>query len=193
MRDLTIGLLGFGEIARPIAKIANAFGTDLIYWDIVRFPELEAEYRLQYVEWDEIFEQSDILSVQLALNPQTQGIIGEREFSLMKPSALFLNTARGKLVDQSALATAIENQTIGGAALEVFAEEPLPEDDPLLDLHASYPNQVTLTPHCGALAPWTWVHDSQELWYNLLRFLQGDQPRYLVDQPVHEMKPEESR
>jgi phosphoglycerate dehydrogenase-like enzyme len=192
-RDLTLGLLGFGEIARPIARIARAFRTEIIYWDIVRFPELEQEYGLRYVEWDEIFQQADILSVQLALNPQTEGIIGEREFSLMKPSALFLNTARGKLVDQAALAAAIENQTFGGAALEVFAEEPLPDDDPLLELHARHPERVTLTPHCGALAPWTWVEDSQELWYNLLRFLQGDQPKHLVDKPIRTIHPKESR
>jgi phosphoglycerate dehydrogenase-like enzyme len=181
-RDLKLGLLGFGEIARPIARIANAFRTEIIYWDIVRFPELEQEYGLQYVEWDELFQQADILSVQLALNPQTEGIIGQRELSLMKPSSLFLNTARGKLVDQPALVEAIENGTIGSAALEVFAEEPLPEDDPLLDLHARYPSRVTLTPHCGSLAPWTWIQDSQALWFNLKRFLEGGPVSYLVNQ-----------
>jgi phosphoglycerate dehydrogenase-like enzyme len=180
--DLTLGLLGFGEIARPMARIANAFDTEIIYWDIVRFPDLEEQYRLQFVEWDDIFQQSDILSVQLALNEHTRGIIGQREFSLMKPSSLFVNTARGKLVDQRALAEAIENGSIGGAALEVFEQEPLPEDDPLLDLHARFPSRVTLTPHCGSLSPWTWVRDSQRLWYNLLRFLQGERPHHMVNE-----------
>ena len=76
--DVTLGLLGMGEIARPIAKYAQAFDMPVIYWDIQRFPELEDKYNLRYVEWDEIFAQSDILSVQLALNDQTKGIIGAR-------------------------------------------------------------------------------------------------------------------
>jgi phosphoglycerate dehydrogenase-like enzyme len=191
--ELKLGLLGFGEIARPIARIANAFRTEIIYWDIVRFPELERKYGLRYVEWDEIFQQADILSVQLALNPQTEGIIGQRELSLMKPTSLFLNTARGKLVDQPALVDAIENGTIGGAALEVFAEEPLPEDDPLLELHARYPSRVTLTPHCGSLAPWTWIQDSQALWFNLKRFLEGEPASYLVNQTSGEVEKEGNR
>ncbi len=181
VRDLKLGFLGFGEIARPMARVARAFEMDVRYWDIVRFPDLEAEYGIQFVEWDEMFRQSDVLSVQLALNEHTRGIIGERELSLMKPTSLFVNTARGRLIDQPALVRAIENGTIGSAALEVFDEEPLPEDDPLLDLHARFPDRVTLTPHCGSLAPWTWVRDSQELWYDVLRALRGEPARHLVD------------
>jgi phosphoglycerate dehydrogenase-like enzyme len=173
-----------------MARIANAFNTKIIYWDIVRFPDLEEQYGLQFVEWDEIFAQADVLSVQLALNEHTRGIIGSRDLSLMKPTSLFVNTARGKLVDQQALVEAIENGLIGGAALEVFEQEPLPEDDPLLDLHARYPSRVTLTPHCGSLSPWTWVRDSQTLWYNLLGFLQGKPVRHLVSSQSGETKRE---
>ena len=162
-----------GEIARPIARIAQAFEMPVMYWDVERFPELEQRYNMQFVEWDEIFARSDILTVQLALNTKTAGIIGAREIGLMKSDALFINTARGKLVDQGALTNAVIEQKIGGVALDVFAEEPLPVDDPILSLHDEPSGRVTLTPHCAWQSPWTWVRDSQEIWLNILRSING--------------------
>ena len=178
--DVTLGILGMGEIARPIAKYAQAFDMPVIYWDIERFPELEERYNLRYVEWDEIFAQADILTVQLALNDQTQGVIGAREIGLMKPTSLFINTARGKLVDQAALTDAVANGRIGGVALDVYDDEPLPVDDQLIDLHDLPGDRATLTPHCAWQSPWTWVRDSQEIWFNVLRSLKGEPLEWLV-------------
>jgi len=178
--DLTLGLLGMGEIARPIARVAQAFEMPVVYWDIRRFPELEEQYGLQFAEWEELFEVSDVVSVQLALNKHTHGIIGEREFFLMKPHALFINTARGKLVDQTALTTAIARNQIGAVALDVYAEEPLPADDPLLDLHDGADERITLTPHNAWQNPWTWVRDSQELWLNVVQAMRGEPVQHLV-------------
>jgi phosphoglycerate dehydrogenase-like enzyme len=178
--DLTLGLLGMGEIARPIARVARAFGMPVRYWDIERFPDLEAAYGMMFVEWDELFAESDVVSVQLALNPRTEGIVGAREIGLMKPTALFINTARGKLVDQPALTDALANGRIGAVALDVFAEEPLPPDDPLLALHDGADERVTLTPHNAWQSPWTWVRDSQELWLNVRRSLRGEPILHLV-------------
>lgn len=178
--DVTLGILGMGEIARPIARYAQAFEMPAIYWDIERFPEIEERYGVRFVEWDEIFGQSDVLTVQLALNDKTRGIIGAREIGLMKPTALFVNTARGKLVDQPALTRAVADGRIGGVALDIYAEEPLPYDDPLLDLHDQPGGRVTLTPHCAWQSPWTWVRDSQEIWFNVLRSLRGEPIRHLV-------------
>jgi phosphoglycerate dehydrogenase-like enzyme len=178
--DVTLGLLGMGEIARPVARVAQAFDMPMIYWDIQRFPELEQKYGMRYVEWDEIFAASDILTVQLALNAKTQGIIGEREIGLMKPTSLFINTARGKLVDQPALTRAVAERQIGGVAIDAYAVEPLPTDDPLLDLHDLPGERVTLTPHDAWQSPWTWVRDSQEIWLNVLRSLNGEPLKHLV-------------
>jgi phosphoglycerate dehydrogenase-like enzyme len=180
--DLTLGILGMGEIARPIARAAQAFEMPTLYWDIERFPALEAKYGVEFVEWDELFRRADVLTVQLALNERTQGIIGEREIGLMKPSALFINTARGKLVDQAALTRAVADGRIGGVALDVYADEPLPPDDPLLALHDGGLDRVTLTPHCAWQSPWTWVRDSQQLWFNVLRSLRGEPILRLVDE-----------
>jgi phosphoglycerate dehydrogenase-like enzyme len=178
--DVTLGILGMGEIARPIARVAQAFEMPTIYWDIQRFPDLEAKYGMRYTEWDEIFAQSDVLTVQLALNDKTHGIIGAREIGLMKSDALFINTARGKLVDQAALTAAVAAGRIGGVALDVFAEEPLPLHDPLLALHDQPGERVTLSPHCAWQGPWTWVRDSLEIWRNVLRSLDGEPLEHLV-------------
>jgi glyoxylate reductase len=180
--DLTLGLLGMGEIARPVARVARAFGMPIRYWDIERFPELETAYGMEFTEWDELFATVDILSVQLALKPETEGIIGAREIGLMKPTALFINTARGKLVDQPALTDALGAGRIGAVALDVFAEEPLPVDDPLLSLHdvIDAGERVTLTPHNAWQSPWTWVRDSQERWLNVRHSLRGEPIDHLV-------------
>jgi len=178
--DLTLGLLGMGEIARPVARVARAFGMATRYWDIERFPDLEAASGLRFVPWDELFATSDVVSLHLALNPQTEGIVGAREIGLMKPTALFVNTARGKLVDQAALTEAVAAGRLGAVALDVFAEEPLPVDDPLLALHDGAAERVTLTPHNAWGSPWTWVRDSQELWLNVRRALEGEPIRHLV-------------
>ena len=177
-----------GEIARPVARAAHAFGMPVRYWDIQRFPELETAYTMRLTEWEELFATADVLSVQLALKPETEGIIGARELGLMKPTALFINTARGKLVDQAALTNALVARRIGAVALDVFAEEPLPVDDPLLTLHdrAEAGERVTLTPHNAWQSPWTWVRDSQELWLNVRRSLRGEPVHHLagVGRPV---------
>ncbi len=180
VRGLTLGLLGFGEIARPMARMAEVFGMQCIYWDIARFPELEQQYQVRYAEWEELFATADVISVQLALNEKTENIIGAHEFGLMKPDALFINSARGKLVNHQALVEALRARRIGGAGLDVFYEEPLPADDPLHDMHMDPRYNVTLTPHTAWQGHWTHIHDSLEIWYNVLRVLRGEPLEHLV-------------
>ncbi|MEZ4564164.1 MAG: NAD(P)-dependent oxidoreductase [Thermomicrobiales bacterium] len=178
--DMTLGLLGMGEIARPIARVAQAFGMRVVYRDTVRFPELEEQYGMTFVAWDDLFRDSDVVSVQLALNPQTENIIAAREFGLMQPHALFVNTARGGLVDQAALTEALRTGQIGAVALDVFAEEPPAPDDPLLVMHDDADERITLTPHNAWQSPWTWVRDSQELWLNVARAMRGEPIQHLI-------------
>ena len=120
--------------------------------------------------------------MQLALNEETNQIIGDREIRLMKPDALFVNTARGKLVDPAALTAALQERRIGGAALDVFYDEPLSPDDPLHALHNDLSYNVTLTQHIAWQGSWTHVRDSQEIWFNVRRLLDGDPLLYRVDE-----------
>lgn len=174
--DMTLGLLGMGEIARPIARVAQAFGMRVMYWDIVRFPELEARYGMTFVEWDDLFRESDVVSAQLALNPQTENIIAAREFALMKPDALFINTARGGLVDEQALVTALKDGLIAGAGFDVLTKEPPKEGNPLLDLRM--PNFI-LTPHVAWASDGAMQFLADQLIDNIELFLKGT-PQHLV-------------
>src|SRR5258708_12063931 len=181
LQDYTLGLLGFGEIARPMARYAHAFEMKAIYWDAVRFPELEAKYHIEYVSWEDLFKQSDVLSVHIPIKPETEKIIGAREIGLMKPDAFFINTARGKLVGQPALIEALKNHKLGGAGLDVMYVEPLPLDDPLHALHEDISYNVTLTPHSAWQGPCTWRRDSLNIWMNVLHALRAEPLHYVSD------------
>ncbi len=180
VRDQTLGLVGFGEIARPVARIARAFGMPVLYWDAVRFEELERQYEVQYADWETLWRTADVISMHLPINSRTQQIVGEREIGWMKRRALFVNTARGKLVDQPALVRALRERRIGGAGLDVFYDEPLPADDPLHELHEDLSYHVTLTPHSAWQGHWTHIRDSLEIWHNVLRVLRGEPVRFAV-------------
>lgn len=180
LSDLTLGLVGMGEIGRGVARAAAAFDMTVRYWDIVRFPDLEEKLGLEFVDWDTLWSESDIVTAQLALNEHTQGIIGAKEFAMMKPTAFFINTARGRLVDETALVAALQNGEIAGAALDVYYDEPLPLDSPLHALQEARPADIILTPHSAAQGPWTWIRDSQDLWFNIRRTLDGQPIAYRV-------------
>lgn len=158
LREMTVGVLGAGEIGYETARLLAPFGCRLLYHDLRPLSALERETGARYANWDDLFAQSDVVSLHLPLLPATEGCIGEREFSLMKPGALFVNTARGKLVDEAALLRALDSGRLGGAGLDVFAEEPLRPDHPL----ASHP-KVLATPHVGWAGPWTLVNDAHTL------------------------------
>ncbi|HWK80002.1 MAG TPA: NAD(P)-dependent oxidoreductase, partial [Thermomicrobiales bacterium] len=162
-----------------VARAAAAFDMRVRYWDIVRFPE-EEKLGLEFVDWDTLWSESDIVTTQLALNEHTQGIIGAKEFAMMKPTAFFINTARGRLVDETALIAALQEGEIAGAALDVYYDEPLPLDSPLHALASERPADIILTPHSAAQGPWTWIRDSQDLWFNIRRTLDGQPIAYRV-------------
>ena len=180
VQDYTLGLLGFGEIARPMARYAHAFEMKAIYWDAVRFLELEDQYHIEYVSWEQLFKQADVLSVHIPIKPQTEKIIGAREIGWMKHDAFFINTARGHLVDQTALVEALKHHALGGAGLDVMYEEPIPVNDPLHALHEDLGYNVTLTTHSGWQGPWTWIRDSLNIWLNVLHILRDEPLQYVV-------------
>jgi phosphoglycerate dehydrogenase-like enzyme len=140
----TLGIVGLGGIGSTVARMAQGLNMQVIAWSQNLTSEAAANVGVRRVEKDQLFAQSDIISLHLVLGDRTRGIVAARELSLMKPTAFIINTARAALIDESALLDALQNRTIAGAALDVYWEEPIPRQHPLLQL-----DNVILTPHLG--------------------------------------------
>ena len=140
----TLGILGLGSIGQQVARIGAAFGMKLIAWSQNLDPERATAAGARRVEKDQLFEECDVLTIHLVLSERTRGLVGARELALMRRSALLVNTSRGPIVDERSLAEALKRGTLAGAGIDVYGEEPMPRDHPLLVA----PNTV-LTPHLG--------------------------------------------
>ena len=141
----TLGVLGLGRHGRPVARIAAAFGMPVLAWD--RDPGRDYpddEPVAERLPLDDLLERSDVVSVHLKLSPASTGLLDAGRLARMRPGAILINTARGAIVDESALVAALADGRLGGAGLDVFSTEPLPADHPL----RTAPN-VVLTPHIG--------------------------------------------
>ena len=145
---LTFGLFGLGRIGSEVAKRARAFDMKVVYHDVIRRPDLETSLGIEYVSFERLLQESDVLSLHTPLTPQTKGIIGKDAFSRMKPTSVVVNTARGAVVDEEALVTALKEGRIAGAGIDTFSIEPLAPPHPFYMLKDSLPNLV-ITPHMG--------------------------------------------
>ncbi len=144
LHSKTLGIIGFGYIGRLVAQRAQAFGMTVIAYDPYVSSEVGQEMNVQLVELAELLPQADYISLHTIVTPETTKMINAEALSQMKSNAILINVARGKLIDEDALAAALSNGTIAGAGLDVYFSEP-PENNPLIGL----PN-VTHTPHLGA-------------------------------------------
>ena len=140
----TLGVLGLGNLGRTLPAPARALGMRVVAWSRNLTAERAAAEGVAYADYESFFRESDVISVHLKLSPRSLGYVGAAELSRMKPTALFVNTSRGPVVDAAALVDALRARRIAGAALDVFDREPLPPDHPLRTL----PNTL-LTPHLG--------------------------------------------
>lgn len=177
IRGKTMGLLGMGRIGCMVARAAKAFDMKVIYHN--RNRSQEAEGLAQYRDRDALFAESDFLSVHVPLTDETRGSVGVREFSLMKPTAYLLNTARGAVLDEPALIKALQSGQIAGAGLDVMVTEPLPADSPLCRL----PN-VVLQAHVGSATVETRRAMAELAVQNLIDALSGSQPQAMVNPEV---------
>ena len=140
----TVGIIGLGRTGSGVAARARAFGMQVLAYQPNRPREYFTERGARSVELEELLRTADFVSIQAALNAQTQHLIGERELGLMKRRAILINTARGGIVDGSALARALKEGRIAGAAIDVVEREPIPPDDPLLGIPT-----CLITPHAA--------------------------------------------
>ncbi len=146
VHDKTIGILGMGRIGAAVARRAHAgFGMKVLYWNDMPNPRVEQAYAAQRYELEPLLKQADFVCITLPLTDQTYRLINAQRLAQMRPEAILINGARGKIVDQAALIEALKNGTIRAAGLDVFEVEPLPADSELLKL----PNVVAL-PHIGS-------------------------------------------
>ena len=170
IRGKVLGILGLGNIGSEVARIAAAFGMDVIAWSENLDRERTQERGARWVSKQELFRQADILTIHLVLSRRTQGLVGQSELGLMKPSARLVNTSRGPIVDEAALVDALRNRHIAGAAIDVFDIEPIPRDHPLRQL-----DTVITTLHIGYVSRDLYRVFYQDTVANIVKWLQTRQ------------------
>jgi len=141
----TLGIVGMGRIGYEVARRAHGFDMTLLYTDVRRHEAAERDFGARFTDLDTLLAVSDFVTVHTPLTPETRHLIGAAQFARMKPTAIFINTSRGPVVDQRALHDALAQGRIAAAGLDVYEVEPLPDDDPLLKR-----NNVVLLPHIGS-------------------------------------------
>jgi lactate dehydrogenase-like 2-hydroxyacid dehydrogenase len=183
----TLGIVGMGRIGQAVARRGRGFSMKILYHDAVRAPqEVEAELAAQFVPLEGLLRQSDFLSLHVPLLDATRKLIGAQQLRLMKPSAILVNTSRGPVVDEAALAQALRDGVIAGAGLDVFEREPQVHPG-LLDLP-----QAVLAPHIGSASVDTRRKMSMIAVDNAVAALQGRRPPNLVNAQLWEHLAEET-
>ncbi|MHA8111403.1 phosphoglycerate dehydrogenase [Lactobacillaceae bacterium Melli_B4] len=171
----TLGIVGYGHIGQQVAKMASGFGMNVLIYNRT---QKETEYG-QMVDWDDLFKQSDFVSLHLPAVPGTIGSVSKREFDMMKDSAYLINLGRGPLVVESDMVNALKNRDIAGAGLDVFDQEPLPMDSPIRQL-----DNVFMTPHCSGNSVEAWNEMAHAALNNILAVFDGKKP----NTPVNDVK-----
>jgi D-3-phosphoglycerate dehydrogenase / 2-oxoglutarate reductase len=144
LKGKTLGILGLGKIGTEVAAIGRAFGMNVIAWGPTLTTERAAKSDATFMPLEDLLKSADVVSVHLKLSEESKNLLNEARLRLMKKSAYLINTARGAIVDEMALVKILKENAIAGAALDVFVEEPLAKNHPLLELE-----NVVLTPHLG--------------------------------------------
>jgi lactate dehydrogenase-like 2-hydroxyacid dehydrogenase len=178
LSECTVGLLGFGDIARKTAKLLSVFGATVLYSNRTRYEALESKYNAQYVPLDELLSRSDFVSLHLAVCDETKSIVNAQFLSKMKQGAYLINTARGDLVDNEALLDALLNGAISGAGLDVISPEPVTTDNILLDERIR--SKLVLTPHIAGITSLTVKKLYKNSYDNIIKIINGESPNNIV-------------
>ena len=140
----TLGVIGLGKLGTKVAKLAQAFGMNVIAWSPNLTPEKCAEAGVSHATKEDLFKTADVITIHVVLGPRSRGLVGKEDLSRMKPSAYIVNTARGPIIDEAALLEVLQQKKIAGAGIDVFSVEPLPVDHPFRKL-----DNMVITPHLG--------------------------------------------
>lgn len=174
LENKVLGVLGLGRLGTRVAKVGVAFGMSVITWSQNLTAERAAQCGATFVTKDELFTRSDILTIHVQLSARTRGLVGAHELRLMKPTAYLINTARGPIVDETALVHALQARVIAGAGLDVFDQEPLSPDHPLKSLE-----NVVLVPHIGYVTREQYQVRYRETVEDIAAYLKGEPLRVL--------------
>ncbi|VVO60286.1 D-2-hydroxyacid dehydrogenase family protein [Pseudomonas fluorescens] len=170
----TLGILGLGSIGQRVAQFGQVFGMRVIAWSENLTAERAQQAGVTYVSKQQLFEQADVLSVHLVLSDRSRGLVDAQALAWMKPTALLVNTARGPIVDEAALIKALQKQQLGGAALDVFDQEPLPALHPFRTL-----DNVLATPHVGYVSRQNYQQFFSQMIEDIQAWSAGDSIRLL--------------
>ena len=174
---LTAGVVGLGTIGLAVARALQAQGCRIVYYDPKPAdPAGTAEIGAEPASLQDLLARSDIVTLHVPLLPATEGLIGEAELAAMKPGAVLIQAARGGIVDETALAAAIESGHLGGAAVDVYSSEPPPPDNPLLTLSGEAAERCLLTPHIAGVTGQASAFLFRTAWQNVERVLLEGQP-----------------
>jgi D-3-phosphoglycerate dehydrogenase len=174
----TIGVIGSGSIGTRVIQIAHCFNMNVISFTADPNEEKAKELGVRFVDLDTLLTQSDIVTLHVPLTASTENMIGAKELAKMKKSAILINTARGKVVDEEALVKSLKEKRISGAGIDVFQTEPLPVDNPLTELE-----NVILTPHIGFVTQEALEKSISVCIANIEKFIDGE-PRNVVNPEV---------
>jgi len=172
----TVGIVGFGNIGRWVAKLMRSFEANVIFYDTADIPQsTTAAFQARLVNLEELLPSADVVTLHLPLLKSTRGMIGWKQLTMMKPSAILINTSRGGLVDEAALIRALRENKIAGVGIDVFEREPPSLDNLLLRME-----NVVATPHIGGIVQENWVDSVKSTWENVLRVWEGEKPHNVV-------------
>jgi D-3-phosphoglycerate dehydrogenase len=163
-----MGIIGFGNIGRQVADLAKGIGMKVWAWTFHPSPRRAGEAGIQFVEFDQLLAQSDVIAVTIKASEKTRGLISRQALEKVKPSCILVNTARASIVDTPAMIEALRKGKLAAAALDVYDQEPLPPDSPILSL----PN-VVISPHNAGMTPEAVERGNEMLVENIISFLQG--------------------
>ncbi len=178
LHDQVLGVIGLGRLGALVADVGKVFGMEVIAWSQNLTETRAAEVGVARVDKETLLARADVVTIHLVLSDRTRGLIGAKEFSLMKPTAYLINASRGPIVDEGALVEALRNGTIAGAGIDVFDVEPPPPDHPLLKLE-----NTVITPHIGYVARQNYRFFFEQMVEGVEAWLKGE-PIRLLEPPA---------
>ncbi len=180
--DCKVGLIGFGDIAKAVAKRLASFESNLYYYSRTRFAkEVEDQHQVTYLELEELISTCDIISIHVPVTEETTAMVNQEFLKKMKKTAFLVNTARGEIVDNEAMKEALIQGEIQGAGFDTVYPEPTTKVNPLVNLPADTENKVLFSPHIGGISTSTFFRAHENIWSNVEAVMNEQRPNYVVN------------